>query len=707
MAARRAAPVRRATGSAWPPADGAAESAAEAAAERPYDSDAGAGGPADGAGDGAAPAGDGAGALAGATVHFRPRRPITGQDEVRVIILDEQHTLRPRRVRTHLESDATTLAEKELEDLSSKLLVFEDASEKFMETIDEMRSARPQVSQKRYEQLAAELYAGFRAKQLRDYARKYEAGGVRSDTTKAAVIEIILRDVWGLAISEQIQARMDVLVTERFELSPKQLALIVGKEGRIPRGWARLGAEITINPAEKAMVVRATAAKIDQIRRSIRGIVDNILDATVDLSFLAATSTTVESVPVQAVSRISDTYVERADDGALRISALGQDKLDVARRLVVSSLGLPLRTANVVAAAADPAADVHCYRVIDNDAVAWQHRQRPWGRYAAVKRRGGGPAAPAAELDTHPLAVFRNNSPRVAGAGHTTAAEAAAGRVAGVASFGDLFGLVQRLSAGFEATRAPSAGPFQPYYSASLGQVLHELGAGPADLAGRLAAPAKANFFSSHVPLLTPFLHKSLAEPSALAPAALAYKMLDGTATNEYRTYVKLRLVPSPYRQPATYMDHPIAEMWFPVTESGETMVKYGTIELIESQVYADVCLPHRPYDVRLGRVVGAMLAPDVPAVQDFLDRLKLDIRENTRVHIPPTLTVAPPDAEPVEYLFESMEHVQEMDYTFGEHTLRYSVVEGGVLRGRRVEGALLCGTLGAPAEFAAFVSTG
>ncbi|KAK9372494.1 mitochondrial inner-membrane-bound regulator-domain-containing protein [Lipomyces chichibuensis] len=263
----------------------------------------------------------------------------------------------------------------------------------------------------------------------------------------------------------------------------------------------------------------------------------------------------------------------------------------------------------------------------------------------------------------------------------------------------------------------------RPEYTATFGYALHEeskIGhAADAIRKSKLHGGEKYTFLENS-PIFTRFIDKfatantliqeqsgSVRESVDGGPLDLL-ELMPHSGRSTINTYVLLRFVPSPYAHPSDFTDYPPIEMTIPTTHKWIIENNRASVLAHESDAVTDLCLQEQELDVRFRRRVAGHVSTDQAGIKNFLDKLDIDLLDRKVVKIPPTVDIVvhsdrswtqsetlsedvmmneskPPDGM-IRYLFKSFEQRTELKYRHKSYTLKYCIVEGGVLDGRRIE---------------------
>lgn len=197
---------------------------------------------------------------------------------------------------------------------------------------------------------------------------------------------------------------------------------------------------------------------------------------------------------------------------------------------------------------------------------------------------------------------------------------------------------------------------------------------------------------------------------------ALALAGEEGTSleTDPHVYMLQFKFLPSPYSdQSPDHLRYPPVEVWMSLNERKIPDLESLQVVTVESENLALVCLPEKASDLKVtSQLTGSLLAPAIDAetsaedikglfektsskytklegqagLQKFLDELDLDFSGRRPTSIAQTVDFVI-DGKTVQYAFVSLNFRQELIVEVDDgSTAQLSIVDGGLLGGRRVE---------------------
>ncbi|KAF8418800.1 mitochondrial inner-membrane-bound regulator-domain-containing protein [Tirmania nivea] len=340
------------------------------------------------------------------------RRPGLSQLENRNLLILEMPTRKPRKQPLF---KMVEVPEEQLIKQYSYLLVFEENADAFELAIDMMRPNNPQVdpsdrdatknivSRKRFQQIQQHLGSQFTRPQLLGYVdtvhKAEHTQSVNRGIVKLLLLEHILKVLWKVEISEEINERMDLIVEKKLAMSKEDIFFLISQNGRNLRIWAQdHTARITVNLRDSSLSIEATMVNIEQLEQKIPELLKQKIGETVDLTALTRLTSFNKSC-VPTISKLTGTYIQPVvgSETVYRVSALGPDRgpLEDARRLMFDSHVLSFRTTSslVVDSSFSPGAKSSdnlrgsLYRIAEDQALTWLMRGRDWSRWRSVKTK--------------------------------------------------------------------------------------------------------------------------------------------------------------------------------------------------------------------------------------------------------------------------------------------------------------------------------
>ncbi|KAK9245007.1 mitochondrial inner-membrane-bound regulator-domain-containing protein [Lipomyces tetrasporus] len=262
-----------------------------------------------------------------------------------------------------------------------------------------------------------------------------------------------------------------------------------------------------------------------------------------------------------------------------------------------------------------------------------------------------------------------------------------------------------------------------PEYTATFGYALHEenkIGHDADRLRKSKLRSSEKYMFLENSPIFTRLIDKFATMNASISGPGISVgesvdriprhllELMPHSGQSAINTYVVLRFVPSPYAHPSNFTDYPPIEMTIPTTDKWITETNEVSVRAQESDAVIDLCLQQQELDVRFRRRVAGRVSTDQVGIKSFLEKMDIDLLNRKVVRIPPTLDVVihndenwsqVEDSSPevvtneskpldgtVRYLFKSFEQRRELKYRHKNYILKYCIVEGGVLDGRRIE---------------------
>ncbi|KAK9453323.1 mitochondrial inner-membrane-bound regulator-domain-containing protein [Dipodascopsis uninucleata] len=688
--------------------------------------------------------------------------------EQNVIVLDRSrlsHSTKKRRPAIQTRTDEP-LAKETLDFSATKLM--EPHKENYMTVVEMFDSEMPKilqsrknrldelkVSEARYDQIAQLVSSAFLVEQLRRYAREM-GERVSSSLKKRILIDVILKNLWGIAISSDIQK--DVHIYKMIKFSERREAmLLMTSNWSLPRQWTSMGAAININPEKLTLEIKASEGLVSKITSIWERVLSNMVHETVDMTFLSKVPYgNIEHLPINMISSLSDTYIEIVDRTKLRISALASRKITVARRLIVYSLNLHTHESERILYSNLPRIQgngTEFLKVYDDDSLPVIYRHTSWARWRTVKEKratvhslktllsgenDGQLARLRDEILSQPMMLIdpravENNvqeslqpplsSQEVNDAvisifddikkeSSDTDVKPMSGYLISTASR-DTSKSLMNISDIIENAHPVTANitdkmnATNSKFSVVFGLGLHEHARTTIDT-DRSRDPVvkvlEQYIFTPNIPAFSKFITRCLSDELALlrdnkvrfVQSGIS-SMKDANMSNDHvsldytveRKYIVLHLVPSPYHDPRNFTQYPPVAIRLPVNDKWQIDKSMANIVSCESTTVVDVLLPSLSTDMRIKREEIGQISGSQDSFKDFVSKLNVDMSSQS-VSVPATINLNIPqmDSEQKEivYMFKSLEQRTDIHYYYGSHNLRYSIVEGGLLEGRRVE---------------------
>lgn len=206
---------------------------------------------------------------------------------------------------------------------------------------------------------------------------------------------------------------------------------------------------------------------------------------------------------------------------------------------------------------------------------------------------------------------------------------------------------------------------------------------------------------------------------------ALSLSLIGGTPdfqNDPHQNLLQFKFLPSPLvstDMADTQMQYPPIELWANFTERSVVDIETLQLVTVEGENNAYVCLPSLQSDLKLtAQITGQVLEQELaneetialsdatavlnatadkfsrlqaqPGVADFLKKLKFNFKSNEKTTFAPYMKVLI-DGQEVEYMFVSLRHRKELNLEIEDNrSVQLSIIDGGLLSGRRVEVRLI-----------------
>ncbi|KAK6356934.1 hypothetical protein TWF718_001272 [Orbilia javanica] len=622
----------------------------------------------------------------------------------------------------------------QLDGLTRALQTFEFKVEE-AEVSNEILLFKPEslrVSKSRFEQVLKDLDTAFLGPQVKDYLSTTDvdiAGGV-SKLRKAQALNLVMRQVWGVRIDEEIAAEMDVIREKELKFERMHLFFMMMEGGDMLQKLAsRNRTRIILNSKANTVVLRGTKARIEHVERQLRDLPSRIIDSEVDISALLRVGSVTEAY-MPSISRLTSVFLDIKDE-KLTLHGLKpygpRDILD-AKRLLFNSTDLHFRQMYSLLGETKLATPLSgaLYPIAEDQTLPWMYRGREWCRWRSI-RTPRSKTTESVEDDLSPATstpllnpargdkVGYNDIRSLLDSFSTT----------GSTSLNSADNTSKELDtpATSEESEQASTSPSSPTpshippgaeiqtdYRAILGQILHSSPTLPKirepQSLSDLFASNPSHVLCNSVPKVLDFL-------SALNPV-----------TYKYDFKILLKFSPSPWKHPKNFELLPPVEM--------ELQIKPDTNELqalkvaaVENHSIVDVLMPRNACDLRFVKRTLARVEGKTKQVKNYIRRAKLDVLGEDRLEAGETLefnlprwmvkdaeNVDPinenPDAEdrydglsfntdpslgtvPVNYFFTGLETRSSTTFDFDGSALVYTKIEAGASGGSYDEVILEC----------------
>ncbi|TGZ79094.1 hypothetical protein EX30DRAFT_342583 [Ascodesmis nigricans] len=603
-----------------------------------------------------------------------PKRPHS-----KLIILEPPRKQRPPEHASYPPPEIISTMEFEPLEQAKTLLTYEAEAERDMArvNISLLRPSQLQVSEQRFNQLAEQLSKSFTVHQLRsyyDFSRSEMAMDgqhiprVSSSISKVKLVPFILSRVWKVEKTEDIAERQDVLVNKDLECSTRDIFFLVGEDGQTLREWAnRYGAKITVNIQESSLQIQASQVSIEAIEAQMAILFQEVKEEEIDVSSIVRVGS-FEWKLVPAISRTTSTFIERLEGDRVLLSALKQESIDNARRLLFTSVPLSIRTESSLLYEPPTSDSVKggLFPVTEAVALPWIYRRQDWSRWRYITPAN----APASDSESRLLSLSPTDVSSVLESQHPELEPPP----------GDLGRLRSRI-----------------VHEAVFGHVLHHY-----DSSERLVARGLREFVeqtkSSRAFCQTfpgsPFFSKFV---EALPGPSVEFTHNEG---------FQLSFLPSPWEHPEDFEKYPPVHIFMPINETSDSSKGRPVLRALQSKSIADVMLPGEHCDIRFARTrevqmgivsnIETEFGVQIREWQRFLLESNLDpvvdhrlrAASKLQVHIPSWL-IEPGsryESGAVNYTFAGMQYRRSTQATVGAIKYTKTEVDGGATGGRTTE---------------------
>lgn len=623
----------------------------------------------------------------------------------------------------------------QLDGLTRALQTFEFKVEE-AEVSNEILLFKPEslrVSKSRFEQVLKDLDTAFLGPQVKDYLSTTEvdiAGGV-SKLRKAQALNLVMRQVWGVQIDEEIAAEMDVIREKELKFERMHLFFMMMEGGDMLQKLAsRNRTRIILNSKANTVVLKGTKARIERVEHQLRDLPARIIDSEVDISSLLRVGNVTEAY-IPSISRLTSVFLDIKDE-KLTLHGLKpygpRDILD-AKRLLFNSTDLHFRQMYSLLGETKLTSPLTgaLYPVTEDQTLPWMYRGREWCRWRSI-RTPRSKTMGSIEDDLLPtISTPLLNPARGDKVGYNdirSLLDSFSANTSTSPGYTDNTAKEVDTSAAAEESGAPYTTPTPPHippgaeiqttYRAVLGQILHSSPTLPKTREPKslsdLFASNPSHVLCNSVPKVLDFL-------STLNPV-----------TYKYDFKILLKFSPSPWKHPKNFELLPPVEM--------ELQIKPDTNELqalkvaaVESHSIVDVLMPRNACDLRFVKRTLARVEGKTKQVKNYIKTAKLDVLGEDRLEagemlefdIPKWMVkdadkIAPvyegPDAKdeysgsafstaheytdpletvPVNYFFTGLETRSSTTFDFDGSVLVYTKIEAGASGGSYDEVVLEC----------------
>ncbi|KAK6333618.1 hypothetical protein TWF730_003804 [Orbilia blumenaviensis] len=558
----------------------------------------------------------------------------------------------------------------QLDGLTRALQTFEFKVEE-AEVSNEILLFKPEslrVSKLRFEQVLKDLDTAFLGPQVKDYLSTTEldiAGGI-SKLRKAQALNLVMRQVWGVQIDEEIAAEMDVIREKELKFQKMHLFFMMMEGGDMLQKLAsRNRTRIILNSATSTVVLKGTKARIERVEHQLRDLPTRIVDSGVNISALLRVGKVTETY-IPSISRLTSVFLEITDDELTLHGILpyGPRNILDAKRLLFNSTDLHLRQMYSLLGETKLTAPLTgaLYPVAEDQTLPWMYRGREWCRWRSIRTPKSNTSEPIEDdLSLTASAPLLN--------------PARGDKV----TYSDIRSLLDSFSTSSSISPDPTP-------EASIGNTNTAVADQPeTHITPNSHIPPGAEIQTSYRAVLGQILHSSPTLPQTREPKSLSDlfasnpshvlcnsvpKVLDFLSTLNPVTYkydfkILLKFSPSPWMHPKNFELLPPVEL--------ELQVKPDTNELlamkvaaVESHSIVDVLMPRNACDLRFVKRTLARVEGKTRKVKDYIRAAKLDVLGEDRLEAGEVLEFNLPkwmvkEAEKVEKLQREPE--EELDY--------------------------------------------
>ncbi|KAK6534183.1 hypothetical protein TWF281_005516 [Arthrobotrys megalospora] len=546
------------------------------------------------------------------------------------------------------------------------------------------------VSQSRFEQVVKELDAAFLGPQVKDYLGTTNldiAGGV-SKLRKKQALNLVMREVWGVKIDEEIAAEMDVVREKELKFERMHLFFMMMEGGDILQKLAsRNRTRIILSSKANTVVLKGTKPRIERVEKQLRELPARIIHSEVDISPLLRVGNVTKTY-IPSISRLTSVFLDIIDDKLTLHGLIPYGPRDIldAKRLLFNSTDLHIRQIYSLLGETRLTAPLTgaLYPVAEDQALPWMYRGREWCRWRSIRTpksntadhveendfslSGSSPLLNPARgdkvgyNDIRPLLDSFSTSSTAVDINASQNADATTD-VDTKASTGSIDAATEEFEEPTPTVTAanpniPSGAEIQTTYRAVLGQILHSSPTLPKTREPKslsdLFASNPSHVLCNSVPKVLDFL-------STLNPV-----------TYKYDFKILLKFSPSPWKHPKNFELLPPVEM--------ELQIKPDTNELqalkvgaVESHSIVDVLMPRNTCDLRFMKRTLARVEGKTDKVKEYIRKAKLDVLGQDRLEAGEELVFTLPswmvkDAEKVSRLREKpivQRKVEDSSVTF------------------------------------------
>lgn len=626
----------------------------------------------------------------------------------------------PRREILILEPKKPRIQQYVPQPVTSKptLSLLQEPEDESILSIDQLHPNESQITISRYNNIRNTLARAFSKTQLIQYLEQHIFDRVLNWRSKKLLLALILDEVWKVKKTSQISSMDDLLTTQKVRLSQRDLFLLLSQNGVILKHVSGAAYKVLFRPKSKEIVFKGTSYQVQNALINLERDLKSAQTEKFDLgSFRKLFEEKFGRFSIEEIGKNTEVYFQHVEDDMYELCALNNNQLKRTKRLLLWMLNYNQHTREAVERT--PNATYLPYK--DDDVLAWNERAHEF-----VVARHASPAGPSLQAELHRytdenllsllsleeelaredrLALEQKSWEYLDALGFKKVEEETSAPAFDPSIIGEdvrerIHKQVTDLSYHTNLNCLPSAKHNPPILSVTLGNLLF---AKDSDKAPYV--------FNSNVPLL--------------ADAVMALPPLDASPSDtDPHTYsVQLKFLPTPFVETldslyntdlTEQMKYPPIEIWADLSPSMVPDLELAAVITVEAENNVHVSLPDLAADLKVScQISGNVLedntvpSPETelsniseildstapryarfnsqPGIIDFFKRSKIDFGGSNRTNIHQELDVVIGDNK-VKYHYVNIAFRRSLQYSIGERVVELSVVEGGLLGGRRVE---------------------
>ncbi|EMR10489.1 hypothetical protein PNEG_01201 [Pneumocystis murina B123] len=584
--------------------------------------------------------------------------------------------LRKQKSKIQFNSDPLIqpLEEKSLELLSRKLIYdcpdgMDDTS---INEIDSMKPSHVFVSLDLFNQIIRNMKFSFNKKQIQKYAK---LNGLKnlSRCNRDQLIEAILKEIWGLKISDNICS--DILMVKEIYVNKRDLFFMTRSNKYVLQQWARnYQAKIYIDFDKLFLRVEALKSNIERIKERIAQMAKDIKIEDIDIKCFSMPEY-FNDRHISEISFLSGAFIEKIDINRIRITTLRNElePLDNAKILICMSL-ISNDCKNYSLIYNNSPNNNSFYYFGEKFSLPWFLRRQKWARWKTIIYRNENKFF---SKDENVKKLLENEYYIMIENGFLKLNSNVILMLYDIRKFLDIHMVY---SNNFSKVKVQ--------YDIIFGYVLHDYSL--ENIYKQFSIFQLRQYFEKNVKndeIRRIFCSNISRASSFIHKLKSGYK--DEFLDKFYKKILRLKFVPSPWVH--SNLDNSYIEIDLELDNKGNicnTMVKYISCESI-----LDVLLPECGSDLRISRKTFSFLDPNNKLLMAYLNMIQIGITSN-KLRISSTLSVEiPSESEDVskakEYILIRMEYINQFDFKFNKFLLRFLIIEEN-MKTRRAELKLL-----------------